>query len=113
MKNFSGNLSRFPDFLYICIEIILDMEKETRKAIAAYSQQIDALEKTRELIETSNVLCFTTMDRGPEETVTIEFDSDNPSGTNSIFVNAEESMLDYLDAKIEHLERKIDELLKK
>ena len=89
------------------------MDKETRKAIATYSQQIDGLEKTRELIETSNVLCFTTMDRGPEETVTIEFDGDNPSGTNSIFENAREGMLDYIDTKIEYLERKIDELSRK
>ena len=100
--------------MYICRE----MDKETRKIIIETFQQVEGLEKTKELIESSNVLCFTTMDRGPEETVTIEYDpvkdikDGKMSPTNEVFLHARCGMTNYIDMKIEELNEKIDKLLK-
>ena len=92
------------------------MKKETRQEISRCSQQIDNLEATIELIKTSTVLCFTTMDRGPEETVSIESVT-SPTGemrdTNIIISDAKESMIKYLEWKISELEEKIDEITRK
>ena len=91
------------------------MKRETRKRIANLSQKIDNIEATRKLISTSNVLCFTTMDRGADETVTIEFTEHDPDGsyitTNTIFKRAKEDMALYLDGKIKKLEKAIDEII--
>lgn len=88
------------------------MEKETRQKIANLSNQIDSLEATIDLIKTSNVLCFTTMDRSAEETVSIEFVDNDQNGTNSIITNARNNMVTFLTNKIEALEKSIDILTK-
>jgi hypothetical protein len=94
-----------------------DMKKETRQKIANISGKIDSLERTRELIKTSNVLCFTTMDRGPEETVSIEFVDDKPNDgqmeINGLIVVAKQKMLDYLGEKIASLNEEIDKIAEK
>lgn len=90
------------------------MDKKTRRAIANYSEQIDKLEVTRELIKTSDVLCFTTMERGPEQTVSIEFVTDKPTDgqmeINGFIVTAKQKMMDYIDGKIEELNKEIDKI---
>ena len=90
------------------------MKEEVRKAIAECSQQIDNLESTRNLISTSNVLCFTTMDRGPEETVSIEF-VDYPTAKdvaiNVVIKTARDAMVEYINGKIRQLNEKIDKIL--
>jgi prefoldin subunit 5 len=88
------------------------MDKETRQGISRYSQQIDNLEATMELIKTSTVLCFTTMDRSPEETVSIEF-TEGTEGTNWIIQESIDAMVAYLTDKIADLEEKIDKLIEK
>ena len=88
------------------------MDKETRQGISRYSQQIDNLETTIELIKTSTVLCFTTMDRSPEETVSIEFTA-GAKDTNWIIQESIDAMIAYLTDKIADLEEKINELLEK
>ena len=91
------------------------MKEEVRKAIAERSQQIDNLERTRNLISTSNVLCFTTMDRGPEETVSIEL-VENPETRKDVAINvaikqAKDGMVEYINSKIKQLNEKIDKIL--
>ena len=88
------------------------MDKETRQGISRYSQQIDNLETTMKLIKTSTVLCFTTMDRSPEETVSIEF-TEGDKGKNWIIQESIDAMVAYLMDKIDDLEEKINELLEK
>ena len=94
-----------------------DMKKETRQKIASISGKIDSLERTRELIKTSNVLCFTTMDRGPEDTVSVEFVDDQPNDgqmeINGLIVVAKQKMLDYLGEKIASLNEEIDKITEK
>lgn len=89
------------------------MEKEERQKIAAISGQIDSLEATLNLIQTSNVLCFTTMDRGADETVSIEFNEDDSGGTNQIFKHARDEMVEYIQGKIDELEKSLDFVIKK
>lgn len=90
--------------------------EDARKKIASLSESIDRLETTVELIRTSNVLCFTTMDRGPEETVSIEFTEPNPDGsklaTNSIIKEARNKMISYLQEKIRKNEESIKTIIK-
>ena len=90
------------------------MKEEVRKAIAECSQQIDNLERTRNLISTSNVLCFTTMDRGPEETVSIEF-VEKPETRKDVAINvainlAKDGMVEYINSKIRQLNERIDKI---
>ena len=90
------------------------MDKETRQAIARLSQKIDGLETTKELIKTSTVLCFTTMDRSADETVSIEFvENGLNSLTNGIIRDARIRMVEHLDGKICELETEIDKLIEK
>ena len=93
------------------------MKEEVRKAIAECSQQIDNLERTRDLISTSNVLCFTTMDRGPEETVSIEFvknpDTSKDVVINDVICSARGGMVEYINNKIKQLNDKIDRIAEK
>jgi hypothetical protein len=95
----------------------MDMEKEDRQKIAKISQQIDNLAATRDLITTSNVLCFTTMDRSAEETVSIEFEVGDENVvntfTNGIIRDARIKMIEYLDSKIYALDKEIDKIIKK
>ena len=90
------------------------MNENARRAIAAYSQQIDGLEVTRDLIKTSNVLCFTTIDRTPEETVSIEFTNTDPDDraaqTNAIINAARDGMVKYIEERITDLNEKIDKI---
>lgn len=90
--------------------------EDARKKIASLSRSIDELEMTVELIRSSNVLCFTTMDRGPEETVSIEFTEPNPDGsklaTNSIIKEARNKMISYLQEKIKKNEESIKTIIK-
>lgn len=88
------------------------MEKEVRQKIANLSNQIDSLEATIELIKTSNVLCFTTMDRSADETVSIEFTDNDSSGTNGIITGARDAMVAYLTNKISMMEKTLDFLTK-
>ena len=79
------------------------MDKETRQAIARLSQKIDGLETTKELIKTSTVLCFTTMDRSADETVSIEFvENGLNSLTNGIIRDARIRMVEHLDGNLRH-----------
>jgi hypothetical protein len=90
------------------------MDKEIRQSIAELSREIDAFEQTLNLVKSSNVLCFTTMERKADETVTLEFnglDGDNP--VNEIFTTAQANTIRYLDSKIKEREREIDNLLEK
>ena len=90
--------------------------EDARKTIARLSTTVDNLNATIELIRTSNVLCFTTMDRGPEETVSIEFTESNPDGskmvTNSIIKEARDKMILYLQEKIKKNEESIETIMK-
>ena len=90
------------------------MDKEIRQSIAELSREIDTFEQTLNLVKSSNVLCFTTMERNADETVTLEFnglDGDNP--VNEIFTTAQANTIRYLDSKIKEREREIDSLLEK
>ena len=90
------------------------MDKEIRQSIAELSREIDTFEQTLNLVKSSNVLCFTTMERKADETVTLEFnglDGDNP--VNEIFTTAQANTIRYLDSKIKEREREIDNLLEK
>jgi hypothetical protein len=89
------------------------MEKEVRQKIAATSRQIDSLEATLELIKTSNVLCFTTMSRNADETVSIEFTENNTNGANMVFKHARDEMVQYMESKIAELEKSLDFVEKK
>lgn len=94
-----------------------DIRDNIRKTITRYSNEIDNLEMTKKLIQTSNVLCFTTMDRSPEETVSIEFSEHNADGskmeTNGVIKSARDAMVQYLDSKISELNEKIDKIILK
>ena len=81
------------------------MEKEERQKIAAISGQIDSLEATLNLIQTSNVLCFTTMDRGADETVSIEFNED---GTTIKSITISSSLVYSKSAEPQMLTIKLD-----
>ena len=87
------------------------MDRRKRQEISQISREIDLLENTLELVKTSTVLCFTTMDRSAEETVSVEFqsifDGGNPE-KNKILLESKKMMTDYLTEKIEELEKKID-----
>ena len=90
------------------------MDKETRQKIAELSREIDGLNTTLELVKTSNVLCFTTMDRSVEDTVTLEFKAfDGENVKNRIFAEAQGSTIKYLELKIEEKEKMIDSLIEK
>ena len=89
------------------------MEKEVRQKIAAISAQIDSLEATLELVRTSNVLCFTTIERNAEETVSIEFNDDNMNGANQVCKHAKDEMIQYMESKIADLEKSLDFVEKK
>ena len=90
------------------------MDKEKIKKIVTIFNQMATLERTKELVETSTVLCFTTMDRTAEDTVSIEFRqylSGGESATNKILHDAREKMVDYLSGKIEQLSKEIDKII--
>ena len=90
------------------------MEKDIRQKIAKLSGEIDALEQTLNLVKSSNVLCFTTMERRADETVTLEFNGiGGQQVVNEIFTSAQANTIRYLEGKIKDKEREIDDLLEK
>lgn len=92
------------------------MEKEIRDVIVQNSKQIDELERWKGLVETANMICFTTETRPPEEMMTIEFtteaDSNNPD-LNQAILSVRGKLLDYLNEKIQALNEEIDKKLEK
>jgi galactokinase/mevalonate kinase-like predicted kinase len=92
------------------------MDRDSVREIARISNQLDSLERTLELVRTSTVLCFTTMDRSAEDTVSIEFkhslsEEEGESDMNRILWKAKEGMAEYLSGKIDELNGKIDKIL--